>query len=151
MSKAASSNGKCRASPTWNVTRSGQPAARRQIRGRIDEAGAQVDACHLTAEGGGEIARRAANAAAKIQHAGRWLEPSGAGQFGGGEDAAAMELVEWGELSDGQRLTFGRDRRERRLDPVDEARGAIVLAHLGGGIGHNGSPGMMVNRSVGPS
>ena len=91
----------------------GQPAACLQIRGRIDEAGTQVDAYHLTGEGGGDIARRAADAAAKIQHARRWLDPSGAGQFGSGEDASGMKLVEWSELSDGQRLIFGRDRRER--------------------------------------
>jgi hypothetical protein len=42
----------------------GQSGARCQVRGRIDEAEAQVDACHLTAEGGGEIARWAADAAA---------------------------------------------------------------------------------------
>jgi hypothetical protein len=69
----------------------GQSAAGRQISGRIDEAGAQVDACHLAAEGGGEIARRTADAAADVQHAGRGFETSGAGQFGGGEDASDME------------------------------------------------------------
>ena len=58
-----------------------------------------------------------------------------------------MELVEWSELIDGQRLTFGRDRRERRLDAVGEVRGAIVLAHFGGGIGHDGSPGTDANVS----
>jgi hypothetical protein len=36
-----------------------------------------------------------------------------------------------------QRLIFGRDRCERRLDPVGEARGAIVLVHLGGGVGRS--------------
>ncbi|WP_245632500.1 hypothetical protein [Edaphobacter aggregans] len=46
-------------------------------------------------------------------HADRWLERSGGGQFGGGEDASRMELVEWSELSDGQRLLFDGDRRER--------------------------------------
>ena len=86
----------------------------------MDKAGTQVDARHPTAEGGGEIARRAADAATEIQHAGRWLEPSGAGQFGSGEDASGMELVEWSELSYGQCLTFHRDRREHRLGPVGE-------------------------------
>ncbi len=56
-----------------------------------------------------------------------------------------MELVERGELCDGQRLIFGRDCRERRLDPVDEIRGAIMVAHLGGDIGHAGSAGRMVD------
>ena len=56
-----------------------------------------------------------------------------------------MKLIEWSELSDGQRLTFGCDRGERRLDPVGEVRGAVVLAHLGGGIGHNVSPGTIVD------
>jgi hypothetical protein len=36
-----------------------------------------------------------------------------------------MELVEWSELSDGQLLIFGNCRRERRLDPVGEVRGAL--------------------------
>jgi len=49
----------------------GQPTARRQVSGRIDESGAQVDACHLAAEGGSEIARRAADAAAEVQYARR--------------------------------------------------------------------------------
>ena len=56
-----------------------------------------------------------------------------------------MELVEWSELSNGQHLTFRRYRRECRLDPVDEARSAIVLAHLSGGIGHKASPGKIVD------
>jgi hypothetical protein len=56
-----------------------------------------------------------------------------------------MELVEWSELSDGQHVTFRRYRRERRLDPVDEARSVIVLADLSGGIGHNASPGKIVD------
>jgi hypothetical protein len=51
-----------------------------------------------------------------------------------------MELIEWSELSDGQRLTFGRNYCKRRLDPADEVRGSVVLANFGDGIGHNTSP-----------
>ena len=47
-----------------------------------------------------------------------------------------MELIEWSELSDGQLLLFGHCRRERRLDPVGEVRGAIVFAYSGSDIGH---------------
>ena len=41
-----------------------------------------------------------------------------------------MELVEWSELRDGQRLIFGRDRRQCRLDAVGEAKGVIVFSVL---------------------
>jgi hypothetical protein len=54
-------------------------------------------------------------ATTEIQHARRWIEPGGRGQLARGENATRMELVEWGELSDRQRLTLGRDRRECRL------------------------------------
>src|SRR5262252_7414835 len=47
-----------------------------------------------------------------------------------------MELVEWSELRDGQRLIFGRDRRQCRLDAVGEAKGAIVFAYFDVCIGH---------------
>ena len=47
-----------------------------------------------------------------------------------------MKLIEWSELSDGQLLLVGHCRRERRLNPVGEVRGAIVFAHSGGEIGH---------------
>src|SRR5260370_25689578 len=110
-----------------------RPTALWQMRGRIDKAGAEVHACHLTAEGGGEIARRAADATTEIEHASRWLEPRGAGQVASGEDSSDMELIEWSELSDGQRLTFGRNYCKRRLDPADEVRGSVVLANFGDG------------------
>ena len=38
--------------------------------------------------------------------------PAARGQFLGGKDASGMELVEWRELSDGQRLIFGCERGE---------------------------------------
>jgi hypothetical protein len=41
-------------------------AARRQVGGRIDERGAQVDACNLASENRGKIARRTAEAATEI-------------------------------------------------------------------------------------
>ena len=62
-----------------------------------------------------------------------------------------MELVEWRELRDGKQLIFGCDHRERRRDLVGEASGAIVLAHFGGGgggIGHEGPPGLVGYRKV---
>jgi hypothetical protein len=89
-----------------------QATALRQINGSIDEGRAQVDADYLTAEGRGEIARWAADAAAEVQHPGGWVEPSGGCQFRGGENTSDMELVERSKLGDGQHLTFGRDRRE---------------------------------------
>jgi hypothetical protein len=89
-----------------------QATALRQINGSIDEGRAQVDSYYVAAEGRGEIARWAADAAAEIQHSSGWVEPSGRCQLGGGEDASDMELIEWRELGDGQHLTFGRDRRE---------------------------------------
>src|SRR5215469_5675568 len=46
--------------------------------------------------------------------------------------------VEWSELRDGQRLIFGRDRRQCRLDAVGEAKGAIVFAYFDVCIGHGG-------------
>lgn len=48
------------------------------------------------------VARRAADAAIKIQYPGESIEPRGASQFGGGETASCMELVEWNELSNCQ-------------------------------------------------
>jgi hypothetical protein len=48
------------------------------------------------------VARRAADAAIKIQYPGESIEPRGASQFGGGETASCMELVEWNELSNRQ-------------------------------------------------
>jgi hypothetical protein len=47
-----------------------QPAATREVSGCIDKGRAQIDARHRTAECGGQIARRAADATAEIQHAG---------------------------------------------------------------------------------
>jgi len=49
----------------------------------------------------------------------RWL--AALGQFRRWQNAAEMKLVGVSKLSDGQRLTFRRDRGERRLDPVGEA------------------------------
>jgi hypothetical protein len=59
-----------------------------------------------------------------------------------------VELVQWSKLIDGQRLPFGRERRERRLDAVSEASAAIVLAHFGSGIAHNVSPGTVADANV---
>lgn len=49
---------------------------------------------------------------------------------------APLTETHWGvpegrELGDVEPLIFGPNRRKRRLDPVGEAGGAIVLAHLG--------------------
>ena len=41
--------------------------------------------------------------------------------------------------------TIGRSSQHARLDAVSEAGRAIVLAHLGGGIGHNDSPGKIAD------
>jgi hypothetical protein len=46
-----------------------------------------------------------------------------------------MELVEWSELSNRQRLSLGRDRSECRLDAVGEADGARVVAYFVVGTG----------------
>src|ERR1700751_6389062 len=85
-----------------------QATSLRQINGSIDEGRAQVDADYLTAEGRGEIACRAADAAAEVQHPGGWVEPNGRCQFRGGKDTSNMELIERSKLGDGQHLTFGR-------------------------------------------
>ena len=104
-----------------------RPAARRQIPGCLNEVRTEVDAGHPAAEAGGEIASWPADAAAEIEHARRWLDPGGTGQFGGGEYAPEMKLIQESELSDCQRLTF---RRERRLDSAGEASGRYsVRAH----------------------
>ena len=92
---------------------------------------ARVNARHLAAESRREIARRTADAAAEIQRPAGWLEASGAGQFFGGNNASEVELVKWRELSDGQRLSFGCDGRERGPDQACEAGGGIVLTHFG--------------------
>lgn len=55
----------------------GQFAALRQINGCFNEAGTQVDAYHLTAEGCGRITCRSADAAAKVEYA------RGRGELGG--------------------------------------------------------------------
>src|SRR5271165_5207426 len=89
---------------------------------------------------GQPAARRAAEAAAEIEHTCRWLDPGGFGQFGGRQNASGMKLVERSELSDSQHLVFGRDHCERRFDPASESCGAIVLTYLRGGGGHNFSP-----------
>jgi hypothetical protein len=85
----------------------GQAAARRQIGSRIDERRAQVDSCRLAPKSCGETTRRPADSETNIQHARRWIEASGMSQFGGGENAPRVELVERSELSDRLRLTFG--------------------------------------------
>jgi len=41
-----------------------------------------------------------------------------------------MKLIQGSELSDCQRLTFRRARRECRLDSAGQARGAVVFAHF---------------------
>ena len=46
------------------------------------------------------------------------------------ENASGVELIEWIELSNRQRLTFGRDRCQCRLDAVGEADSTIVLRTL---------------------
>src|SRR5262249_19670887 len=86
---------------------------------------------------------------AHIQHPAGWLEPGDGGQFLGGQDASGVELVEWCELSDAQRLTIGCKGGECRLDPVSETSGSIVLAYSRSrGSSHGGSPGVMRYRSV---
>ena len=47
-----------------------------------------------------------------------------------------MELIEWSELSNRQRLNFGRDRCECRLDAVGKADGTLVFAYIDVRIGH---------------
>jgi hypothetical protein len=75
---------------------------------------------------------------------GGWIEPGGVSQFGSGEHASSMELVEWSELGHRQRPRFGRGRRQRRLDAAGQASGSIVVAHFDEAIGHGYSPGKFV-------
>ena len=59
-----------------------QPAPRCQVISGIDKAWAQIDARNLTTEGGRQVTRRAADAAAEIEYARRWLDSSGGSQIG---------------------------------------------------------------------
>ena len=112
----------------------------RQIARGFNEGLAEIDAGNPAAIGGSQKARRAANARSDIQNRHVGGNSCQLGKLDGRLQPSGMKLVKASELLRREPLFVWPEGRERRLQPLDQAARAIVVAHTLKHIGHCGIP-----------
>ena len=111
-----------------------------QIARGIDEWLAEVDTRDLAAIGRGQKPRRPANARSDIQNRHIGGNPSQPGKLGGRGEPSGVKLVERRQLPRREPLLLWPEGRERCLQPLGQAGGAIMVAHIIKEIGHCSVP-----------
>jgi hypothetical protein len=108
-----------------------------QIARGIDEWLAEVDACNLAAICRSYKARRSANSLSDIQNRHVGGSPSQLGKLNGRYEPAGVKLVQGGQLLGREPLFIRPEGPQRRLQTLDQAGRAIVVAHTIKNIGHS--------------
>jgi hypothetical protein len=103
-----------------------ETAARREDACELDEFRREIDCTDAAAAYRGQIAGRTAEAAAEIEDLHAGANPGTRRMLLGRQDTATMNLVERLQVMKSGLLRIDSDLPERRLDPLQQVRTAVI-------------------------
>jgi hypothetical protein len=113
-----------------------EPAARSQDASRFDEVGGEVDRRHPATAFGRQVARCAAEAAAEIEHVHAGLYARAFCMLARCHDTAAVQLVEWPQITMASPLGINAGGPERIVDPLYYRPISVVTLNHSLDVGH---------------